>query len=66
MGGRPLKTLFQWLPTSFADLVAGIMVLAGLIILAMGIDGEVKSLVAIGAAWLFGSTWRNSKRREGE
>lgn len=64
MGNRPLATMWAWLPASFADVVAGVLVIGGLIILCLGVDGEVKSLTAIGAGWLFSSSWqkRNSVR----
>lgn len=65
MGDRPLARYAQWLPASFADLIAGAIVIGGLIILALGIDGEVKSLTALSAGWLFSSSWqkRNQTRR---
>lgn len=47
-----------WLPTTFSDFVAGVLVIGGLIILCFGIDGEVKSLTALGAGWLFSSSWQ--------
>jgi len=54
-----MKQYLAWLPTSFSDFIAGVLVVTGLIIMCFGIDGEVKTLTAMGAAWLFGRTWRN-------
>lgn len=54
---------FAWLPASFPDFVAGVLVIGGLIILCFGIDGEVKSLTAIGAGWLFGRTWQKANQK---
>lgn len=56
-----MKQYLAWLPTSFADFIAGVLVVTGLIIMCFGIDGEVKTLTGIGAAWLFGRTWQNGK-----
>jgi hypothetical protein len=52
-----------WLPTSFADFIAGLLVIGGLIILCFGIDGEVKSITIMGAGWLFGRTWQNVNQK---
>jgi len=53
---------WQWLPTSFYDVIAGIIVLAGLGLMAFNIDGEVKSLTSVAIGWLFSSSM--SKRNE--
>jgi len=55
-----------WLPSSFSDFVAGVLVVGGLVIMCLGIDGEVKTLTAMGAAWLFGRTWQNGNQQRGE
>lgn len=60
-----MSKYLAWLPTSFPDFVAGVLVIGGLIILCFGIDGEVKTLTAMGAAWLFGRSWQKANQGRG-
>lgn len=60
-----MSKYLAWLPKSFPDFVAGVLVIAGLIILSLGIDGEVKTLIGIGSAWLFGRTWQEGSKARG-
>lgn len=66
MDNRPLTRYLAWLPTSFPDFIAGILVIAGLIMLSLGIDSEVKSLTAMGAAFLFGRALQKSNERKAQ
>lgn len=61
-----MNKFLGWLPTSFPDFIAGVLVVTGIIILAMGIDGEVKTLTGMGAVWLFRSAISNSKGQGGK
>jgi len=57
-----MRTYLAWMPASFPDFVAGVLVIAGIALMGCGIDGEVKSLTSIGAGWLFGSSWQKRER----
>lgn len=52
----------KWTP----DLCIAAMLIAGCIVLvATGIDGEVKSILTLAAGWAFGSQYIERKRRNG-
>ncbi len=42
--------------------IAGIVTLGCIVLIAMGIDGEVKSILGMGAAWAFGKTYATAKK----
>ncbi|MBA7541576.1 hypothetical protein ES705_33892 [subsurface metagenome] len=50
----------KWTP----DLIIALaMVVGGLVLLGLGIDGEVKSILAMAAGWAFGSQYQVRKTR---
>lgn len=45
----------KWTPDAIGSLV---IIIAGLTMMFLGIDGEIKSLVAMSAGWLFGGQYQ--------
>lgn len=43
--------------------IAGIIVIGCIVLLALGIDGEVKSILTMAAGWCFGSGYMDRKKR---
>jgi len=50
----------KWTPDT---LIAAFLVVGCLILVAMSIDGEVKSILSIAAGWLFGSKFTANHKK---
>jgi len=54
-----MEKVFEWLD----EIIAIILVIGCIILIAAGIDSEVKSILALAAAWAFGSAYQRRRKR---
>lgn len=47
------------------ELIAGVLVVGCLILIGLGIDTEVKSILSLGAGWCFGSHYQRRRKKSG-
>lgn len=52
----------KWTPD---QVIATVLVVGCLLLIAFGIDSEVKSILTVAAGWIFGSQYQERKARKG-